>query len=224
MTYYRLPEHAIPFLGRQNVGNWLWRNAERLEGCNRYDGIVENSCQFFRQIGAVMFESKAAIDADGSGGNAHGDRYYQADTSLHTPEDEPLNAETWPFAVIPLPSRALGEFNIQDVGLALGDFGVCIYNGRVCPFIFGDAGPREKIGEISMHLARQLRIPDSPVDGGIDKKTVMETGGVITLAFPYSAKKQGRRTLVYPQGIEVYGMTLWREFLAQARMLDQCVS
>ena len=103
------------------------------------------------------------IDADGSGGNRHGDKYFQSDTTLHH-NGKALNAETTPFIVVP-------PQVILSVGaLVMGCRAIVEFQGLKIEAVVGDCGPPHKIGEASIECARRLGIPSSPVNGGLDQK------------------------------------------------------
>ena len=103
------------------------------------------------------------IDADGSGGNKHKDKYYQSDTTLHH-NGRALNAETLPFIVVP-------PQVILSVGaLVMGCRAVVSFQGIQIEAVVGDCGPPTKIGEASIECARRLGIPSSPINGGLEQK------------------------------------------------------
>jgi hypothetical protein len=109
----------------------------------------------------VQFRAGMAIDADGSGGNLFSDPDFQPDTSLHY-KGEPLNANEVPYVVVP-------PIIIQrTVGVVLGC--ICrvtnLNTGVVVTAVVGDVGPRSKIGEGSIQLARLVGIPENPRTGG----------------------------------------------------------
>lgn len=107
------------------------------------------------------------IDCDGSGGNPHGDPYFQPDTSYHH-EGRALNAERVPFVVAPPLVRA------STIGRVLGCF--CqvenVVNGMKAVAIVGDFGPSKKDGEGSCELARRLGLSGNPNTGGTDKPII----------------------------------------------------
>jgi hypothetical protein len=100
--------------------------------------------------------------------------FFVSPTSLQNP-DRPIadprryvNASTIPYIVLPALVRDRG-------GVRLGDFATVRNrrNGRVSHAIFADGGPRGKIGEGSIALAKALKIPSSPKHGGTDLKDVV---------------------------------------------------
>jgi hypothetical protein len=72
-------------------------------------------------------------------------------------------------------------------GAKLGDFVVVIEkaSGKVAYALVADVGPRDKIGEGSIALARELGIPSSPKKGGA-------ASGVQYVVFPGSGNGRPR--------------------------------
>jgi hypothetical protein len=130
---------------------------------------------------AVMFTSKMAIDADGSGGLSKTDKTGTDKTSLHYSNGESLNPGTIPFIVVPTDFRQ--SFPLID----LGDYAAVSYSGRTAYAIIGDHGPRGVVGEGSVALARSLGIPSDANRGGAD-------GGVQYLIFPQSRDSEPSRS------------------------------
>jgi hypothetical protein len=83
-----------------------------------------------------------------------------------------VDAESIPFFVLP------GK---PKLGASLGDFGIAVNpsNRKACGCIFADTGPKNKIGEGSIALAKALGIPSSPKHGGV-------AHGIVYLVFPGS--------------------------------------
>lgn len=127
------------------------------------------------QDGSLAFQAGAAIDVDGVGGS-HGDPCKQWETSLRTKDGKSLNADTTPYFVLP-PQVA------KQYGIKPGDLGTITYNGKTIPAVFGDVGPKNKIGEISRYAAQQLGINASPTRGGVPK-------GVSYNVFPGSGSRR----------------------------------
>ena len=101
------------------------------------------------------------IDCDGSGGNPDHDPYFQPDTSLHH-DGKPLNAYKVPFIV--LPPAALSGVGPQVLGCSCK-----VYDRETDLWVdgvVGDIGPRFKVGEISVEMARRLGMPNNPNTGG----------------------------------------------------------
>lgn len=151
--------------------------------------------------GAIAYVSKLAVDLDGSPfacGANHG-RMDQCPTTLMlrdaANEEVPVNADAIPYVVIPEagPPDVAGEFT-RKTGVAVGDFGVVIANGRVVPVIVADTGPFAKLGEGSLALHRALgrELCTERDAAGVCQRVVdqMESigGGVTTVVFPGSAR------------------------------------
>jgi Fungal chitosanase of glycosyl hydrolase group 75 len=163
-----------------NVLNWRTKPE-----MNAYHGLLPDSFKLVDGTphfpsGAVRYESKFDIDADGSGPKTPGDTFLP-DTSLHDAKNKAFNANEYPFAVIPgIPNSGP---SVQQVGgLSLGDIGIAFFNGKSAAFLYGDSGPAFEIGEGSVDLANSLGIPSNPVKGGMQKIPP----GVIHIAFPGS--------------------------------------
>jgi len=136
--------------------------------------------------GPLYFKAGAAIDVDGSG-PGHGDPDRQAQTNVKLSNGQYLNADTTNYFVLPPAAMRLS-------GARPGDVGLIRYHGKEIPAVFGDVGPRNKIGELSRHAAQQLGIPDSPVSGGV-------ASGVEYVVFP---KTGGRR--ISPDDVTEQGL------------------
>jgi hypothetical protein len=119
------------------------------------------------------FRAGMAIDTDGVG-SSHGDRWHQNETSMRLAGGGYLNADTTPYMVLP-PQLA------KQYGVKPGDLALVKYRGRVSPAVFGDVGPRNKLGEGSTRLAANLGINTDPNRGGTD-------GGVEYQVFPGSGR------------------------------------
>lgn len=149
--------------------------------------------------GSLAFKAGAAIDVDGSGG-AHGDPCKQWETSLKTRDGKSLNADTTPYFVLP-PQVA------RQYGIKPGDLGTISYNGKTIPAIFGDVGPKNKIGEVSRYAAQQLGINASPTKGGV-------SSGVQYNVFPGSGTRRPSAADVTP-GALAQRVTGHQQMLAQ---------
>jgi len=187
---YVLPAYARARLGE---GSGIpWSSASPFPDFNFYNGIVRDSFHRFPATGqlpsgALFYEAKFAIDGDGSGGNDEGDVHHQADTSLHDAQDRPLNSRVFPFIVLPLRHNRPGRPQWSELGVELGDLGVCFFkNGTACAVLFGDSGPASKLGEGSMLAAEMLGINSDPNVGGIGPSEVPP--GVLHFVFPGSRK------------------------------------
>lgn len=109
----------------------------------------------------VILNGAGHIDADG-GTNWRNDRTGQANTSLRDARGRSLNAETRNFVAVP-------KDLYKGMGLKMGDAVLVEYNGRQSWGIIGDAGPnaRQKWGEMSVHMAKELGINPDPNRGGV---------------------------------------------------------
>jgi hypothetical protein len=85
-----------------------------------------------------------------------------------------------PFIVIPLSMRGAGAPEI-------GDYAVVLHGGRAFPAIVGEYGPREKIGEASTRIAREI-IPNIT---GLQRP--VSNLSVTYIIFPGTAEKPFRR-------------------------------
>lgn len=85
------------------------------------------------------------------------------------PVDDPssyLDSETVRYIVVP-PMIVHGV-----AGVVCGCLCRASYRGVSMWGVVGDLGPRNKVGEVSIEMARKLGIPSSPRTGGIDKPNV----------------------------------------------------
>jgi hypothetical protein len=116
---------------------------------------------------AVTFTAKMAIDADGAGGWWLKDKTDQehgndgSKTSARYANGDSLNPGQIPFIVVPT------DFGRAHPGVQLGDYAAVTYGGRTVYAIVGDKGPKGVVGEGSISLARSLRIPADPNNGGV---------------------------------------------------------
>lgn len=86
-----------------------------------------------------------------------------------------------PFVVIPLSMKSYKGFN--DYAPGLGDYAVVIAGDQLLPAIIGDFGPREKMGEASLRICKQI-------NEKANSNTRPESDLKITyLIFPDSAEK-----------------------------------
>lgn len=205
---YRLPAYAEKLLGADN--GLPWHAATPRPEFNFYSGLVANS---LHQLGpkAVYYESKFDVDNDGSGGNDAGDVHHKPDTSLHDSADAPLDANAYPFVV--LPRRGKLPYHWGRIGVGVGDLVICFYkNGASCAAIIGDMGPDFKIGEGSVKAARALGIDPDPTNGGLQRVPP----GVAHVVFPGSRRlmplrrpHELPRTQDTPQSIEARAWELF---------------
>lgn len=116
-----------------------------------------------------------------------GKTYYVSATSLidstfdRTDPRRYVDASTVPFIVVPGPLVRAGVVRPGDFAVALNTA-----NGLGCLAIVADSGPKDKIGEGSIALAKALGIRSDPRKGGTDAPIVRY------LAFPGSGNKKAR--------------------------------
>lgn len=119
----------------------------------------------------VVFESKAAVDADGSpvSCSANRSKTDQCETWLTYDSGSArkyIDAEQVPFVVIPTPSPLSNKKDsnsnvsfMRSTGVAKGDLAVVIYKGNCSFGVVGDAGPYFRLGEISIASHADLKNP-----------------------------------------------------------------
>ena len=117
--------------------------------------------------GMIYLRSKLAVDSDG-GSDWQNDRYGQATTSLTNKDGSALDANKTNYFVLPM------TYEYKQMGIKLGDLAWVrnMRTGKVVAAIFGDHGPRNKIGEGSQALCRALDLSGDPNSGGTDKKEI----------------------------------------------------
>lgn len=213
-SVYTVPAFALPHVGTDS--GVPWNKAELVAGMNVYSGMVRNSCYVFSSdVRAVYYAAKFAIDGDGTGSNLENDPAFQADTSLHDANNQPLNSRRYPFIVLPLQPDENSVDRLDNHGMKLGDLGVCIYkNGEVVPVLYGDKGPRRKIGEGSMLAASQLGINPDPNRGGIDAGEIPP--GIVHVVFPDSNDVKSGKTNRTAEDVVRDALELFNRFRGKA--------
>jgi len=139
----------------------------------------------YRLPGGVLFwESKMAIDADGSptasvlasssGSNQH--------TSLEFSHPAgAINSEVVPYFVLPK-----GDF-VDEFGITLGTLGIVIFEGKITGAIFADEGPTDKIDDAPIRVHELVRGASAPWKGKTTKKIIRDVSveqGVLYFVFP----------------------------------------
>lgn len=117
--------------------------------------------------GCVYLRSKLAVDADG-GKDWRSDPYGQPTTSLTNSDGSALDATEVFYFVLPMTDE------YENLGIKLGDL-AWVRNaktGKMVPAIFGDRGPKGKIGEGSQALCRALGLSGDPRNGGTSQKDI----------------------------------------------------
>jgi hypothetical protein len=82
-----------------------------------------------------------------------------------------VDASEIPFFVLPAPALHVGHARLGDFGAVWNR-----HNGKLAFAILADLGPKTRIGEGSIALAKALGIPESPLTGGA-------AGGVVYVVF-----------------------------------------
>jgi peptidoglycan LD-endopeptidase CwlK len=156
----------------------------------------------------LVIDSALELDTDGWTGD-QGNSNWQSGTSLRYADGiTPLDANQVPYFVLPLPITWPNAF-----GVSLGDYAAVLFNDRVAFGVFGDFGPRTKIGEGSVELLRRLGQERVRPNG-----TVINAGtepGVLTIVFPGSgsaADRASQQTLL--AGIDRNGRDLFDRLTA----------
>jgi len=134
--------------------------------------------------GTLFWESKMAIDADGSPRQSVLDSSSGSspNTSLRFASgSKSINSEVVPYFVLPL-----GDFTNQ-FGIGLGALGVVMLGNKWTGAIFADAGPSQKIGEASIKVHEQLVGPqrtwrDYPANTRVRDASIER--GVLYFVFP----------------------------------------
>lgn len=140
----------------------------------------------------LLFAAKFAIDADGAGEAWKSDPWGQPETSLQWGGGRSLDPTETPYFVLPI------GFDTNYPEVKLGDLAAVIYQGKVAFAIFGDRGPRTKIGEGSIALAEELGINASPTRGGVPH-------GVLWIVFPGSGQRRALSTdVIRTRGRELF--------------------
>lgn len=136
------------------------------QGANLYQNLPSDRL-IKLDNGMVYLRSKLAVDADG-GSDWRNDRYGQATTSLTNADGSALDANKVNYFVLPITDE------YKQMGIKLGDL-AWVRNartGKMVAAIFGDHGPKRKIGEGSQALCRALGLSGDPNHGGTDKKEI----------------------------------------------------
>jgi len=120
----------------------------------RYDDVAQT----------LSFMGRGRIDDDGYG-SAHKDPDHQNDTTLHL-NGRALNADVDFYIVIP------EQVPNEVPPIVLGSLVEVTYNGVTVLAVVGDTGPKKRLGEMSIALAKALGINADPNIGGDDYPTV----------------------------------------------------
>ena len=123
--------------------------------------------------GVIGWESFVQLDTDGSGEPPFKDPDRQNTTNLHS-KSQHLDANKIPYIVLPSSNK------IQDV--LVGDLGILVdtEKGKYIFVIYGDKGPKTKIGEASVAAHRELGLTDGKKNRGYEEE------GLVYIVFPKS--------------------------------------
>jgi hypothetical protein len=133
--------------------------------------------------------------------------YYVSTTSLQQgglskQEDDPRNPRKYidaarvPYIALPADFAARYDIHLGDLAMVTNHA-----NGRSAYAVFADVGPKGRIGEGSIALARQLGLPSNPRHDSV-------AGGITYLIFPGSAPPAGSHIIarkVRAAAARVYG-------------------
>jgi|SRR5271165_2905865 len=241
-----LPDYALDIAeGMPNIAAGIpWDKSVSRPEMDAYRGMMPGRFRQFQNlrvpngdtINVIYYECKLDIDNDGSGGNAAGDQFHSPDTNLHDMNNHALDANRVAFAVVPQDRSedrtkipGLPDFG-RELGLHVGDLGMAFWRqsgvGRVrsTPFIYGDEGPANKIGEGSVHMADMLGVNSNPNSGGIDPSTMKRLKkGIIHIAFPGSGKAflEGKRSTLIPNQIDSVARRLLESLVQPSQTIDE---
>ncbi|MBS1954340.1 MAG: hypothetical protein JST89_09140 [Cyanobacteria bacterium SZAS-4] len=142
----------------QSGRQWLDRAAQDARNQTR---------QLVKTTAGIYLRSGMTVDADGSPRARQIDPDGQLNTSMRYADNKSVNAEVVPYMV--LPGGAYQKYGVQ-----LGDMVLVrnTDNGRMAVAVFADVGPRNKTGEGSMELAREMGLNPSPTKGGTSKASI----------------------------------------------------
>ncbi|WP_102959849.1 glycoside hydrolase family 75 protein [Mangrovicella endophytica] len=162
--------------------------------------------------GAILFESKMALDVDGgyrpcagSGGATNlcpttfvypaAKAWSEAKRKSRWPEAY-VTSDLVPYVVLPIAAgsyAAEGREFTRRTGVRIGDVGVIVYKDKVVPVLVADGGPHNKIGEGSLAAFDGIgvsrcarRLASDPRFCEREKNYSLE-GAVVTVLFPGSA-------------------------------------
>jgi hypothetical protein len=128
--------------------------------------------------GQLVYQSELQLDTDGwPDGKDRGDSTWRPDTALQYADGSFVNANAVPYFV--LPGNWFAQFAIK-----VGDLGAIVYGDKLALAVFADVGPKNKLGEASLKLFRQLGEERLRLNGQVINSGM--AGGVITIVFPGS--------------------------------------
>ena len=128
----------------------------KLKGWRKCSGDKNNLAALLKfPAGAIFFQAKMALDLDGSWKACHSPGAAdQCPTSYSWKGQHgtaaAVDSDVYPYIVIPNAGpKPHGKEFARQTGIAMGDFAVVIYDGKVVPAFVADGGPYNKIGEAS---------------------------------------------------------------------------
>ena len=151
-------------------------------------GITESDVDaLFRFSSDVLFfEGGMQTDADGSPRAKEIDRFGQLETAFTYPNQSGqkkfVDAEKVNYIVLPGNNRSESDRFFRKMGIKLGDVATVLFDGKVEFAMFADVGPRNKMGEGSVHLVQTLGV-DPFINGKIRRGIPEE---VVYIVFPGS--------------------------------------
>lgn len=157
----------------------------------------------------LLFQSHLDLDTDGYQGASDGT--HQDNTSLYDTEilsparrdkkghvvakaktrRHNVDSNTIPYFVLPLLPGSDSDWVGKKEGIALGDVGVIIGQGKVVCVELADAGPSVKLGEASMEVHRRFGHNPFKKSGRINDSDIPDAQGTadfsfVTIVFPGS--------------------------------------
>jgi Fungal chitosanase of glycosyl hydrolase group 75 len=136
--------------------------------------------------GQIFFDiDELELDTDGWPDGPDGDPSWQRNTSLRYADKGSVNSNAVPYYVLPGPKDWYASR-----GVSLGDYAAVLFKDKLAFAVFGDIGPKKKLGEGSLELMRRLGVERMKPNN-----TVINAGmgpRVLTLVFPGSGNAAHR--------------------------------
>jgi hypothetical protein len=149
-----------------------------------------------KTIDPTYFVAGMAINSDGDCGaacNAFAAEHSNTTSLMHPDTHRPLDPTVIPFIALPIGQTRDSQISLGDIYAAYNT-----KNKKMAFAIFGDLGPRNRLGEGSIALARKLGIPAESPSGGTSE-------GIIYIGFP----KSRINSHISPELIEAEGKKLF---------------
>ncbi len=175
-----LPINALAAFGPEPLANTGWGGVPWKDGVlhpEPLQGMAHGSVTTFPYAPgrAVMAITDSDNDLDGPGGSRKVDPCWQGQTSLRYPDQSSCDSRKFPGVVISSALKALG--------IRLGDFCLCTWNGAIRSAQVYDIGPTRKAGENSIYLNRQLGVVLPIHDDHYAAEVGHDAQDVVTLFF-----------------------------------------